>query len=156
MSDSNIYMAIVQSVCFPMRERSEGTEGRTRKEWRQAETDGGSLQLQNRGRRICDAICPLYFRIRWSPSPSSSAGVWWSKNNPLILIYCMFTKSFYRTMFAFMQLCCKTIPVLRADLWQCWSGNCSHLESYKPSRERKKKSVEIFMQSFLSNNRAIC
>lgn len=73
MSDSNIYMAIVQSVCFPM-EHLEGTGGRTRKEWRQAETDGGSLQLQNRGRRICDAICPfLYFRIRWSPSPSSSA-----------------------------------------------------------------------------------
>lgn len=49
MSDSNIYMAIEQSVCFPMRERREGTGGRTRKGWRQAETDGGSLQLQTEG-----------------------------------------------------------------------------------------------------------
>lgn len=45
----------------------------------------------------------------------------------------------------------KRIPALRADLWQCWSKNCSHLESYKPSGKGKKKKMEIFMQWFLSN-----
>lgn len=47
-----------------------------RKEWRQAERDRGRLLLQNRGWSISDAICPpRYFRIRWSPSPSSSLTV---------------------------------------------------------------------------------
>lgn len=76
MSDSNIYMALAQSLCFPSSERLERTGGSTREEWRQAERDRGRLLLQNRGWSISDAICPPhYFRIRWSPSPSSSLTV---------------------------------------------------------------------------------
>lgn len=48
MSDSNIYMAIAQSLFFPSSERLERTGGSTRKEWRQAERDGERLLLQNR------------------------------------------------------------------------------------------------------------
>lgn len=73
MSDSNIYMALAQSLCFPSSKRLERTGG-TRREWRQAERNKGRLLLQNRGWSISDAICPHYFRIRWSPSPSSSGG----------------------------------------------------------------------------------
>lgn len=77
MSDSNIYMAFStvsllsiaafqKELEWKFEERVEAGEGGTE----------GRLQLQNRGWSISDAICPPhYFRIRWSPSLSSSLTV---------------------------------------------------------------------------------
>ncbi len=41
MSDSNIYMALAQSLCFPLSEHQERKGGSMRKELRQAERDRG-------------------------------------------------------------------------------------------------------------------
>lgn len=98
MSDSNIYMALAQSLCFPSSECLERTGGSTREEWRQAERDRGRLLLQNRGWSISDAICPPhYFRIRWSPSPSSSGEeAWWEKKHIKSLSNTHLPESCYR------------------------------------------------------------
>lgn len=77
MSDSNIYMALAQSVCFPSSYRLERQGGKQRERVEAGRgMDRGRLLLQNRGWRISDAICPPhYFKIRWSPSPDSSLTV---------------------------------------------------------------------------------
>lgn len=81
MSDSNIYMALAQSDCFPWSDRWESERKQEERVEAGGERDRGRLLLQRGGWSISDAICPpRYFRIRWSPSPSSSG---WERGGTL-------------------------------------------------------------------------
>lgn len=79
MSDSNIYMALAQSLLLSVLRASVfGENGRKYEERVEAGGEGQreASAPKNRGWSISDAICPPhYFRIRWSPSPSSSLTV---------------------------------------------------------------------------------
>lgn len=144
MSDSNIYMAInavsllsitptSSSLLFSFRFRRVQEEVRGKTGGRPRGTEGGFCSKSGGWSRR-DAICsPHYFRIRWSPSPSSSVEGWGEKKGKLNPRKTYTRWSYFEEVCQRMTACVCVFVCACTDLWQWWSKNCSHQASCKPS-----------------------